>query len=126
MSIAAGVNKEPMAYSYLVLPGHDVSSETVTILAGQGPIAEGTVLGKITANGKYIVSLSAASDGSQVPDKIASHAIPASVSDQPAVVYTEGRFNQAAAVLGAGHTVASVKEGLRVKGIFLEAMVAAN
>ena len=47
------------------------SREAITIASGAGIIAAGTVLGKVTASGKYVASAVGASDGSQVPAAIA-------------------------------------------------------
>ena len=41
--------------------------EVVTLTAPAGEMKLGTVLGKITATGKYVVSKQTASDGSEVP-----------------------------------------------------------
>ena len=43
------------------------SRETITIASGAGIIAPGTVLGKVTASGKYVASAVGAADGSQNP-----------------------------------------------------------
>jgi hypothetical protein len=77
------------------------------------------VLGKITASGKYNLSLSAASDGSQVPDLICAQDCDATSADADCLAYRTGRFNDNALTLGAAHTVASITEGLRAKGIHL-------
>ena len=46
------------------------SRDAVTIASGAGIIAAGTVLGKVTATGKYVASAIGASDGSEVPAAI--------------------------------------------------------
>lgn len=96
----------------------------VTIISGQN-LVRGTVLGQITASGKYNKSLSGASDGSQTPDLILAEDCDASGGDKTALAYERGDFIQEALTLGASHTVASIKEGLRVKGIFLLSSVGA-
>ena len=57
------------------------SRETITIASGAGVIAAGTVLGKVTASGKYVASSVGASDGSEVPSAINIHGADASASD---------------------------------------------
>jgi hypothetical protein len=115
---AAGQTVESLALDKLIAGDADgIITDKVIILAGQN-IVRGAVLGKITATGKYILSLSAAADGSQVPDRIAAQDINA-VADTEAEVYRTGRFNDNALTLGAAHTVASISEGLRGKGIHL-------
>ena len=95
----------------------------VTIISGQN-LARGSVLGKITASGKYNLSLSGASDGSQTPDLILGEAADASAGDVTALAYARGDFLTTALTLGASHTVASITEGLRAKGITLLTAVA--
>lgn len=90
----------------------------IVLISGQN-LQRGAVLGKITASSKYNLSLSAAVDGSQTPDLILAEATDASGGDKDTVAYEAGVFNDAAITLGAGHTVASVKDGLRTKGIHL-------
>lgn len=97
---------------------HLLAGRKVTIISGQN-LVRGTVLGKITSGGKYNKSLSAASDGSQTPDLILAEDCDASAGDQQALAYSRGDFNAGALTLGASHTVASITEGLRVKGIVI-------
>ena len=82
-------------------------------------LVAGTVLGKITASGKYIQSLSAAVDGSQVPEAILAEDAAAAAAEVEALIYETGDFNEAALTLGAAHTIASIRQGLRERGIFL-------
>lgn len=103
---------------------HLLVARTVTILSGQN-LVRGAVIGKITTGGKYQLSLSGASDGSQTPDLILAEACNAAGADKTALAYSRGDFNAAALTLGAGHTVASITEGLRAKGIALLPAVSA-
>lgn len=99
-----------------------------TLAQGQN-VVRGTVLGVVTSGGEVVKSLSAAGDGSQTPFGIAAIDMDASSDDisppedRDILVYTRGTFNENALTLGASHTVASIREGLRAKGIFLETPV---
>lgn len=93
-------------------------SKKVTLLSGQN-LTRGALLGKITANGKYLLSLAAAGDGSEVPDAVLAEDADASAGDIEALVFYRGDFNQNAMTFGGGHTAATVREGLRSKGISL-------
>lgn len=95
-----------------------LAAKKVTILTGQN-LTRGAVLGKITSGGKYILSLSAAVDGSQTPDAILAHDVDATAADKEAEVYTRGDFNENALTIGTAHTADSIREGLRAKGIHL-------
>ncbi|MBN9022213.1 MAG: head decoration protein [Rhizobiales bacterium] len=57
------------------------SRETITIASGAGIIAPGTVLGKVTASGKYVASAVGASDGSQNPSAITIYGADATSAD---------------------------------------------
>lgn len=93
-----------------------VLSRSITLITGQN-LVRGALLGKITASGKYNLSLSAASDGSQTPDAILAEDCDATSADKVTVAYFNGDFQSVGMTLGTAHTVASVTEGLRVKGI---------
>lgn len=97
---------------------HLLAGRSITILSGQ-VLARGTVLGKITASSKYVLSLAAAGDGSQVPDLILAEDVNATGADASGIAYERGDFNAAALTLGTGHTVASIRDTLRGKGITL-------
>ncbi len=103
----------------------DYPITTRKVVIDTGVLARGSVLGQITANGKYILSLSGASDGSQVPRAILAEAVDATAADVEAIVYESGEFNDTEIVLGTAHTVASVREGLRDLNIYLRTPVAA-
>lgn len=117
---ASGLNDEG---SYAPDRLHDRETQAIKVTIDTGVLARGSVLGKITSTGKYVLSASASSDGSQTPDCILAEPVDASSADQEAIVYIKGRFNQAALTLGAGHTLASIADGLRDKSIYLESVV---
>jgi hypothetical protein len=96
----------------------ELKGESITVISGQN-LLRGAVLGKITASGKYNLSLNAAADGSQIPDLILAEDCNASAGDKPAIAYSRGDFIAQELVIGAGHTIASIKEGLRDKNIIL-------
>lgn len=97
-------------------------TQEVTLISGQN-LARGALLGKITASGKYNLSLQAAVDGSEVPVAILAEAVDASGGDKQCPIYESGEFNQDAVIFGTGHTAASVRAGLRALGIHLKAPV---
>jgi hypothetical protein len=97
----------------------DVTTRKVTILSGQN-LAVGAVIGKITTGGKYVLSAAAASDGSETPDLVLAEACDASGGDREAIAYEVATVVSTALVLGAGHSVASIREGLRGKGIKID------
>lgn len=113
------------SHDVLIAGDHPVRSMGVTIASGAGALARGTVLGKITASGEYTTSTSAATDGSEVPTAILVEDVDATAAAANTVVYIAGDFNTNALTIGAGHTAAAIREGLREKSIFLHDAVPA-
>jgi len=93
-------------------------SRSITLISGQD-LSRGAVLGKITASGKYTLSLSAAGDGSETPDAILAEDCDASEGDATTIAYFRGDFNENQLTIGTGHDADSIREGLRAKGIWL-------
>lgn len=62
------------------------SREEVIVISGAGKLVSGTVLGKITASGKYKPVTVAASDGSQNAAGILLNPVDATSADAPAVI----------------------------------------
>ncbi len=93
---------------------------TLTDLSSFGPLQRGTVLGRVTANGKYGVSLVGAVDGSEVGSAIlVKDADPSSGDLDGVPVYVGGGFNENAITYGDGPVFALVKrEELRAWGIY--------
>lgn len=108
-----------VAYENLLVAGGRFSNdggdiETVTVGANS-TIARGTVMGKITASGKYIASLNAASDGSQIAVAVlAEDAVNAtgSSADVKVVMFKKGTFNSLGVTFGTGQTLANTKDDL--------------
>lgn len=62
------------------------SREEITIAAAAGALAAGTVLGKITASGKYTAYANGAADGTEVAAGVLYCAAPDVAADQPGVM----------------------------------------
>ena len=60
------------------------SRENIVVVAGSGPLPTGTVLGKITANGKYGVYDNAGTGGVEVAAAILAEPVDATTVDQAA------------------------------------------
>jgi hypothetical protein len=88
------------------------------ILSGQN-LAAGALVGRVTASGKWILSLAAANDGSQVPAGVLLQAVDASGGDKKGLVALAGGFNADKLVFGTGHTFANTKVDLAARNIFL-------
>ncbi|OHD22456.1 MAG: hypothetical protein A2Y38_24955 [Spirochaetes bacterium GWB1_59_5] len=106
----------------LLAGDYPMVTDIVTILTGQN-LVRGTLLGKVTATGKYIKCDSAAVDGSQSPQAILSEACDASAADKQAVVFLSGAFNQGAVTFGGADTAATHRSALRDLNIYLKSAV---
>lgn len=100
--------------------GGDLRAITESAVIDTGNLVRGSVLGRITATGKWVLSASAASDGSQVPRAVLAENTDATAADKTTVIYVTGMFNTAALVFGAGHTAASTRDVLADAGIFMK------
>lgn len=95
-----------------------------TLISGQN-LKRGAVVGKITTGGKLTLSLSASSDGSQTPYGVLLDDYDASAGDLANVgIIVKGEVNENALILGAGHTLVSIREGLRDQGLYLVPAIA--
>jgi hypothetical protein len=116
---ASGFTSQGQLYPENLIAG-EYPRITRKVIVGTGAnLVAGAVLGKITATGKYILSASAAVDGSQLPDAILTEDAAALSVDVQAVAILTGEINELVLTLGAGHTLASIRDGLRNKSIFL-------
>jgi hypothetical protein len=90
-----------------------------TALATIGTAANltaGAVLGRITNTGKYIRSVAAAEDGSQVPAAILMTPAAAASADAEAIILLSGEVDAAKLNFGAGHTAATTETAFRAAG----------
>lgn len=95
-----------------------ILTKAVKLGAGQGALKRGTVLGKITTSGEYVIVNSANVDGSQDADCILADDVDTTDS-VVAIAYTSGHFNRKALVFGGSDTADTHEARLRELGIFL-------
>lgn len=122
MNQSASYASTSYLYSGLIAANSELLfHEPATLLSGQN-LVRGAVLGKVTASGKYVLSLAASSDGSQTPSAILVDDTNASAGDKPVLIYTRGDFLSSGLTLGAGHTVATALAALKDVGIFINSV----
>jgi len=95
-----------------------ILTKAVKLGAGQGALKRGTVLGKITTGGEYVIVNSANTDGSENADCILADDVDTTDS-VVAIAYTSGHFNRKALVFGGSDTADTHEARLRELGIFL-------
>lgn len=120
---ASGVTDHGSAPLDRLIAGEFPRIEEKVTIAGGAALERGALLGRVTASGVYTLSLEAAEDGSETPVAILAHDIAA--SDDEALVYRTGEFNEAAVIYGAGHDADSVRDGLAAVQIWLRRTVPA-
>lgn len=124
MAEGPSVRSETYTPGRLIAGSYPIVTEVCTVAAGADAV-RGSVMGRITASGKWVLSLSAASDGSQTPKGILVDNAAAASADVAGAVYRSGEFAEAALTIGTGHTVASVREALAQTSVFVRSTVAA-
>jgi hypothetical protein len=97
-------------------------TQSITIAAGQ-TLERGAVLGRISANGQYVLSQVKASDGSESPNVVLAQNIDTTDGESEATCYLSGQFNSAALTFGAGHTTGSAMHTLRQLNIYISESV---
>jgi len=102
----------------------DFNLKGVTILAGQGILERGSVLGIITAGGKGKLVAKASVDGSQAAKFILADTVDTTSEDVVAQCYQSGQFNREALIFAADNTAADHEDNLRVYGILLKDNIA--
>lgn len=106
-------------HDYLVSAQRIPIGTVVTIAVTSEPLRRGAVLGRVTASGKYALSLASSEDGSEEVDVILAEDVDTTSGEKTAFVYTAGSFVDNALIFGTGHTVASTWRQLRTKSIHL-------
>lgn len=119
---AAGVTNEG-TYAPDKLFDRDTITRKRVISSGEGVLARGTLLGKVTATGEYRKSVAANNDGSEVPDAILLEPVDATAADAEAAVMLAGEAAIQGVIFGAGHTAASTEAVLRSKDIYLSNVI---
>jgi hypothetical protein len=120
---APGIAAEVYLPDQLIAGNQKIVTDTVTL--GAGTLPRGSVLGKITASGNYILSVKTAGDGSQNPVAVLADVADASGGAVQCGVYLTGELNGNALNFDASWTLAGLKDALRPLGIFVKSAVSA-
>jgi hypothetical protein len=91
--IAASQTEDIAAIPPLFVGEYPVETIPVTVVSGAGVIAPLSVVGKITASGKYTLCDLDAVDGSEVPAFIVVDGCDATSADKTVSAYKSGSFN---------------------------------
>ncbi|HHS9742170.1 TPA: head decoration protein [Raoultella ornithinolytica] len=121
-----GVQHDTFIPDQLLSGPLQVVSDTITVLTASTALYKrGTVLGVVTASGKYTLSVATATDGSQVPKAILADDVNATAADVLAGVYLMAEVNQNRITFDPSWTLSTLKMALRPFGIFLRDSVQA-
>ncbi|HYX36939.1 MAG TPA: head decoration protein [Oligoflexus sp.] len=109
----------------LIAGDFPLKTEAITLAKGQN-LKRGSVLGRIKASGKFVLSRktndqgAAISDGSEIPLRILGEAVDASDKDQVTVAYRTGSFLKQGLTLHESHNFGDIKYDLETRSIFIE------
>ncbi|EOK5841654.1 head decoration protein [Enterobacter roggenkampii] len=122
---APGMKSSLFVPDQLIAGPLQLITDTVTITGGD--YKRGTVLGRVTASGKYTACLKTAADGSETPCAILVDDVHAAThGDQSGGVYLMGEFNENRITIDASWTIADMKAALRPMSIFLKDSIQAS
>lgn len=82
--------------------------EGITVASGAGVVASGSCMGRVTASGKYIVSLDTATDGSENALGVLRSMVDATSADRPGELIVEGELKLDQIVQPTNGTVAEL------------------
>lgn len=94
-------------------------TKNVVIASGAGKLGCGTVLGQITASGKYVKVDSTNEDGSQTAKAVLAYPVDATSADVVSTVYWSGRFNREKLIFGGTDAAEDHEDALRNVDIIL-------
>lgn len=119
------MSTETTSYDNLIAGVFPIVTETGTIVSGEGELKRGTILGVVTASGKYAAadSTDTGNDatGTATPKAVLLQDVDATSADVEGVLVAfTGEFNSAKLIAKTGSTVAGFKEGLRAVSIFVK------
>ena len=99
-------------FQFLLSEGEGaISRETITVASGAGILQPGTVLGKVTASGKYVAYDNDASDGSQTAAAILCYGADATSADvSTAAIVRLAEVSKANLAWGAAVTTTGEKD----------------
>lgn len=106
-----------------IVAGHFPQPSEPAVLKKGQKLPEGAVVGVIetgTDKGKIVLSVKAATDGSQKPVGILAFDVDATDEDSDCEYFVGGQYQQDALTYGAGHDVASVKAAFAGTALFLK------
>jgi len=106
----------------LIAGDYPLKAKSITVASG-AVLTRGAVLGEVTASNKFILSASAATDGSENPKVILAEDIDATAGDMVATAYVTGEFAEESLEIGTGHTADSIRNPLHLRGIIIRKTV---
>lgn len=118
-STMAGVTYDELIGGTAITPM--TANVTIAKLTAETVLKRGTLLGAVTASGKYAIVDSTVSTGEQVADVVLAHDVAVGKTDDVvATVYTRGLFNASKLIVKQAEDNAAKHEAeLRKVGIYL-------
>jgi Bacteriophage lambda head decoration protein D len=104
------------SYSYDELVAGETITVSGTILAGQGALLRGTVLGKDGTTGKWARATAITATGG---GGILVHDVDTTAGDIVSDVHVQGKYKDNVIILPAGKTLAETRASLHATGVYL-------
>lgn len=123
--MAPGIAAEIYVPDQLIAGVFQPVTQPITVLSGQGVLKRGTVIGRVTASGKYIKSVATANDGSQTSIVVLADDVDATSADALGGAYFTGEFNTNAVIYDASWTIAALQVAGRAFSLFFKQVSAA-
>lgn len=119
--MTAMLTSVPRVEEFVLSEGNGfISRDTGTVTLGAEPIKSGTVMGKVTASGKWVARDPAAADGSEVAKGLLYTGQPSGTGDAEAVLFVRDCEVVRAALTGldASAETELAAEGIIVRGSY--------
>jgi len=109
----------------LVLPDFPVLEYGGTIITGAA-LSRGSVLGKITASGKYTLCDKDAVDGSEVPVAVLMDYVDAAAADKEGPIAVTGQFIEESLIFADGTAIADLRDTMWSNNLYTKALAVEN
>lgn len=106
----------------LVTPNYPVLKRGGTLLTGTD-YKRGSVLGKITASGKYTLVDSTAVDGSEDPVRVLMDDVDATAADKKAPMAITGEFIEDALIFGGTDTIDTHRDAMQAVNLYTKPLI---
>lgn len=103
----------------LIAGNFKLVTDTISVAQGQ-QLVRGAVIGRRTKTGEWVLSVSTATDGSEIPAAVLADNVDASQSTTSVLVYLSGEFNSHYMGIDSSWDLEAIKHALRASNIHVK------